>query len=69
MLFCPESVQVLQWQTVFRLGTSRALKRLKYKDEVQSMETRIVDRVWRGGETPGKYSYRMSEVKLLWDVK
>ena len=28
------------------------------------METRIVDRVWRGGETPGKYSYRMSEVKL-----
>nr|WP_297967306.1 NAD(FAD)-utilizing dehydrogenase [uncultured Mogibacterium sp.] len=28
------------------------------------METRIVDRVWRGGETPGKYSYRISEVKL-----
>ena len=55
---------MLQWQTVFSLGTSRVLKRLKYKDEVQSMETRIVDRVWRGGETPGKYSYRMSEVKL-----
>ena len=55
---------MLQWQTVFRLGTSRALKRLKYKDEVQSMETRIIDRVWRGGETPGKYSYRISEVKL-----
>ena len=43
---------------------SRALKRIKYKDEVQSMETRIVDKVWRGGETPGKYSYRISEVKL-----
>ena len=43
---------------------SRALKRIKYKDEVQSMEARIIDRVWRGGETPGKYSYRISEVKL-----
>jgi len=28
------------------------------------MEARIIDRVWRGGETPGKYSYRISEVKL-----
>ena len=64
MLFCPESVQVLQLQTVFSLGTSRELKGIKYKDEIQSMETRIVDRVWRGGETPGKYSYRISEVKL-----
>ncbi len=31
------------------------------------METRIVDRVWRGGETLGKYSYRISESCFLWD--
>ena len=28
------------------------------------MEAKIVDRVWRDGDTPGKYSYRISEVKL-----
>ncbi len=57
-----ESVQV--WVSVDRMKTqaSRALKRLKYKDEVQSMETRMIE--YGGGETPGKYSYRISEVKL-----
>ena len=28
------------------------------------MESRIIDRIWRGGDRLGKYSYRISEVKL-----
>ena len=28
------------------------------------MESRIIDRIWRGGDKRGKYSYRISEVKL-----